>query len=680
MRVTSAMALANLAFRSSDARGLVYGDREIVDGLLLVVAPQDFVANISMLHRSAARKLGQFTGEDFRGRNPAWRAWWQHARSSFVGTRLALDITPENAVEGVLEWRDEHVVRRFQGEQALLAATAASGETERPSSQLVEEYALSGPELAALVGRLREQGFMTAGLLASQAAAELLPIARELDLRLGNGRCLVRGPAPPADWFDVLGAEIEAAAERERWQLYRDPKADRLVLWLVLGFWGAAHPERRARDARLVDRIVSAYPTLSEAERDRALAHLEQVPELRAVLTAEHVAGSETAIGERSFRMLELALLAPGDDAWREVLDIVDRVRESSDAAASDVLARVFTLLGPDKVLAAVADPRPRVCAAAIHEVAQLRDVRAVPQLLEAMGAADRGVREAAIYALGVLGAVEARPRLLALQADPATPNGTRRVVWVALGRIGGEEVLPILRTAAALPDLADQQSAIQALGELEDPDAADFLARIYVAHGANPLGTQAMASLQRMGSVLARPALRRHLGVRDPRVRRELVLFLAEFGEPAVVPDLMALIEEQPEQIRPVLLLSSITGLDLVAVNDRMGALRRWWDANGGLSQGEWFLAGLQRSGVETDLTADQLAQGAGLAAVDELSRLMVELEASHLRVLAAALLRDVTQRDFGPVSMQTPPAQLQAMADRYRFFADAERAAGGR
>lgn len=679
MKTTCALALANLAFRSDDRRGERYGDREIVDGLLQVVSPSAFVSNLSMLQRPAARKLALFTGIDFPGRNAAWRGWWEGARPTFTGTRLALDVTPETAVRSVLTWADETQVLRFRGEEAELP-------TEDPSigDVPVDDFLLSGTEMASLVERLRSRGFMTRGLLASAADTEMLPVARTLDLELGAARCRVRGPTAPAPWLDVLGAEVAAVAERERWQLYPEPGAgDALAFWRAERQWLADNPARADRGRRLIVRIIDAYPGLAGVARTRALDHLESVPELRSLLTEENgmalaaAASSADSIDGVSFRLLQIAVLVPGDRVWRRALDVIDA---KYDKGGMEVLPRLLSLVGPENIRAAIRDGRSRVRGAAILEVAKLRDLESVPELLSLLNEPDRAVRDAAIYALGMLEADQAREPLIALQADVDVPRGTRRVAWVALGRIGGEGVFPILQSGAASIELADRLSAIQALGELEDPAAAQSLAQIFVAHGQNPVGTQAMVSLQNLGGLLARPALRRHLTTPEAAIRRDIVLLLAEFADPTIVPDLIAFMEEEPHQQRWTLLLSGITGVDLLEVNDRVRTLRDWWATHRNRSQAAWFLESLARHRIETSLGIEQLTSGSGLDAVDELSRIMVSADKPHVRVLAGALLRDVTNRDFGTVSMQTPPSQLQAVADRYRFFADAERAVRGR
>jgi HEAT repeat protein len=671
LRTTAALALANMAFRSDDARGETFGDRDIVDGLLMVVAPRDYVPNISMLQKPAAKKLVQFTGQDFRGHSLVWRGWWDKARPGFVGMRLRVSVTPENAMDAVLTWTSAGVVQRFIGERVEPGAPRAD----------VFEFILTGAEMAALVQRLESLGFMGKGLVASAGAADMLPVGRSLELELGSFRSRVAGPTEAVRSIDVLEEEVRVVADRERWQLYREPvrEPDARAAWRAEREWLAAHADTSARNARLKDRIVAALPSLADARRELALGHLLALPDLGALLTEGDglalvdLAARSELIDDRTFDLLEVALLAPGDRVWRRALDVV---ADRSERGGRQALPRVFALLGAEKVLAAVREGRPDLRVAAIHEVASLKDRRAVPDLLAAVGDPELEVCETAVYALGVLRVAEARETLLALQADPATAGTTRRVAWVALGRIGGEGVLPVLQAGAGFPELADQLAAAQAMGELDDLEAARFLALMFATRGYGPLGTQAVASLQRQGGLLARPALQRYLGGRDPQRHQEIVLLLAEFQDPSVVEHLIAMLDDVFEGPRVALLLSTITGVDLAGVNQRVPFMQEWWRTHKDLPQAVWFMESLGRDRIETTLRVADLAPKSGVAAVPELTRIMLSVRKPYLRVMAAALLRDTTDREFGRVSLQTPVAQLQAIADRYRYFADAENA----
>ncbi len=669
MQVAVALALANLAFRSDDARGVKYSDREVVDALMHVAAPSSYVTNTSLVHEPVTRKLVEFSGQDFGGSGQAWKNWWKAARATFVGMRLTIPVTAESGRGAILTWISPGEEVRIVGEKLVLP----------PPSDEVRCYKISGAEMAALVEKLTQLGFMGRGVLASAAAVQMMPVARTLELRVGDMRAAVKGPAAGTRWLDVLQAEIAATELRERWQLYPSPEkeADFGVFWTAERKWMAANTDPRSRDKRLKECILVAIPELSPSRQASALRHLLSINDLQGLLLEEDgLALARLALGakqldEQAFGFLEASLLAPGDRVWRYALDVIDGQYETG---GKEVLARVFSLLGPDKVLAAFQDGRRRIRMAAIFEVANLKDLRAVPALTKAMDDDDSGVSEAAIYCLGVLKASSVRDSLLVRATDPQTSVSIRRTVWMALGRIGGEGVLPVLQGAVTFPDMEDRLVALRAMGEMIDPAAAFYLAQTLATQGLNPKGTQAVASLRRQGALLARPALRRWLSLRDARVRREIVMLLAEFQDPMVVPDLIALLDEESPGTRAALLLSTITGLDVTAVNDRAGAMREWWRSSKDLPQAVWFLRAIQRKGIETTLTAGQLAPGAGVAPVAELTRIMIKSTEPHVRVLAAALLREVTQAEFGQITMLSTVAQIHAAADRYRFFAASE------
>ena len=84
-------------------------------------------------------------------------------------------------------------------------------------------------------------------------------------------------------------------------------------------------------------------------------------------LRLAELAANSDRIDAQSFELLEIALVAPGDQAWRRVLDAVDT---AFDRGGKEALPRVFAMLGADKVLAAISDGRARVRSAAILEVA----------------------------------------------------------------------------------------------------------------------------------------------------------------------------------------------------------------------------------------------------------------------------------------------------------------------
>jgi hypothetical protein len=139
-------------------------------------------------------------------------------------------------------------------------------------------------------------------------------------------------------------------------------------------------------------------------------------------------------------------------------------------------------------------------------------------------------------------------------------------------------------------------------------------------------------------------------------------------------------LLDSSTSGLQAVGLLEGITGLDVAALDNRSEALDQWYRAHRAEPQHQWFLDALAAAEITTNLQHEQFAPGAGLAAVPELTRLLVEAPEGRLRVLASAMLRQVTREDYGVVTPQTPRPALEALAVRYRYLVDGAKAASGR
>lgn len=663
MRVASSIALAQLAYRSEDTEGQRYADRAVVEGLMLVVAPSQFVPGFGILQPVARDILRRFSGRDLSTPDD-WQGWWKVASGDYVGMRRVVSVTEQTGTLATLTLRLPQRTVRVRGEATAPPAALEEG---------AEDYVLSGEEMVELVRRLRDAGFMRSP--AGSAVATGVPLVRSLQLRVGNAG--TRFDAPEREpWMDRYVAELDGVAARERWQLYPGADAtDFKTFWRGERAWLAGNAERAARDAHLKNLILGALPRLQGPVRARAIEHLNDVPELSTLLTEDDglrivaaVAAGE-ALDPGSERLLALASRIDSDRVWREALTTVDRF---FDKGGKDALARLFALLGVERVLDVLLDPRRNLRLAAMAEVADMKELRAVPALLTGLRDADEDVRQTATYVLGMLRADEARDPIV--NELPSLSAPARRVAWVALGRIGGEGVLAILMQATTLENADDKRAAIQALGKLDEPGAPEYLANLFVAAGYSPIGNFALLALQDQGALRARTALRRAMeSAREPRVRAEIVQVLAEFQDPSVVPALLDLLDDPRQAGRTALQLAAITGLDVVNLPDRKTAMRQWWQRNQGRSQAAWFLTAAAEAGMTTTLGVHQLQPGAGVEAVPELTRLLTAADRPHLRQLALTLLRDTTQREFGALPPQARPEELLALADRYRFYAEA-------
>jgi hypothetical protein len=325
-------------------------------------------------------------------------------------------------------------------------------------------------------------------------------------------------------------------------------------------------------------------------------------------------------------------------------------------------------------VLSALKDDRPLVRRAALDEVVSVRDARAAPSLIRLLQDQDFDVQRAAVFACGHLKVSLASRPLVELIAAEGTDPLMRRECLRAIGRVGGQLAFPVLQQAMASPSKDDKAAALRGLGELRDPRAAHLLAEFIVVGYGKDFGNLAKFHLQRQGSQLAVPALRRQIPlVTNVNIRAELVLLLGLYQDPKNVPDLMDLLRMPEFSAQAVPVLEGSTGVDLKSVPDRISAIEGWWRGNKDVAQWQWLLDGLRRAEVPAKLTLDDFASDAGMSSVAELARLIVDVEQPRLWVLCSAVLRTVTKQDFGVVTEQTPPDTRLGMASRYRLVAEA-------
>ncbi|MEE9126551.1 MAG: HEAT repeat domain-containing protein [Planctomycetota bacterium] len=665
LRTTAAIALVSLARRSAIEQKQELDDRSIVDGLLLVVAPIEFVTDLSLLQGLATSKLIEFSGEDFRGRTGAWRSWWSSSREFFVGMRQRIDVTEENAAFAHLTWSGPSGKVMFRGERVPASETGDA----------LNEYILAPSEVISLCAKLEQLGFMTSRRSVAESKVE-----RMIDLRVAGARIRLRLPSTEQPFVTEMWKVVLKTAHAQRWQRYRDPSVhpDITPFWRVERKWMLANPDKL--DLRLKEKILARLPHLEGAARKRAISDLTSIPDLKKLITEEdgvallkYVAKAEKIDGD-TFEMIEVALLAPGDTIWRRALGVLERrMTQSTDA----YVVRMFALLGSDKVLLALQHPSVSVRVAAMHEVAKSRDLRAVPTLLAKLNSRQLQEQRTAIYALGVLRAVEARKPLLAMESRAHA--AMRREVWVALGRIGGLTVVDVLIEAVRRPDRKDRIAGLNAMGEMKNARIADFLARRFASQGTvlDEFGRRTLLSLRNQGAVIARAQLRKYVQRATGAVRTRLVLLLGEFHDPNVVGDLIELLGNQRHRLEATIALSEITGVDLTGFNDRQQAMRAWYRTHKAQPRQMWFLEALRNSKVSTTLNLRHLTLRQGIESVPELARLLKAVEQPYLRMMVLSMLQDVTRVEFGRLSRVSSKAAVEAVADRYLYHAEAVKAA---
>jgi hypothetical protein len=666
-----AVPLCDLAFRGVTLEGGM-PDGRIVEALIDVVQPLAFVPNLDLLRRPAEERLLRFSGRILANADPLpWREWWGLRQDSFVGVRAQIEIDAEAAATAAVVFRHDHRFVRLIAE-GLADAEPVDGALE---------VLLTADQMLSLIRDLQANGFNDPDVMRVPTG---LPLVRSLQIQITGGRSQVAMPAQSHPAFDGLVQIVDSRIENQLWQLYRNPvdEPDRGAFWRAERRWLDANPDPVEQGRRFAQRLIAQWLLLPQGLQGRGVAHVladRQRSKLLTEVDGEHVLETlerKDRLAELDLRLLELAAGVPGDRVWRGCVDLAAKKGADQNAVRS-----VFAVLGPDAVLSALEDERPLVRTAAIGEAMVVRDLRATPRLIQLLNDPEPSVCIAAAHACGQLQAAAASGPLIKVIVGESTDPAMRRECLRALGRVGGDQAFTVLQRAMAAPAQEDKEAALRGLGELRDPRAAHLLADLAVIGYGKDIGNLARYYLQRMGGILAVPALRGQVAmVKDPTIRDHLVMMLGFYQDPTVVPDLMDLLRNQQLAPKSAELIASTTGYDLVAQTDRVGAIEAWWRENRRLAQWQWLLKALERAEVRTTLREDQFSQSAGLAAVPELSRLLVAAEAPRLRVLAAAVLRTQTNEDFGVVLPETPRDVREGIAARYRLLVETARAAQGR
>ncbi|MEY4672625.1 MAG: hypothetical protein RL148_409 [Planctomycetota bacterium] len=657
-RCLCAIVLADLNYRGMGSP--VPTDAAVVEALLDVVAPVEFLPNIDIMRSLAQARLRLLAGRTVI--DP--RGWWSATKNDFLAMRARVAVTEANAAAARIVLTAEKTELRFLGESLAGMQPSSTG----------SEVVLTAAQMLALVDRLRTAGFMGEAPVVGSA---VLPVLRLLVLEVQGTRAQAVATAADAPGFDRLVDVLDAELREQAWQLYRDPSTDRAAFWRAEREWLAANPDPVEQERRLLRRALELWPALDEVARMRVLERTASRADRGAVLGEETgrrmiaLVDASPQLGAMESLLLEFAAMTPGDTVWREA---VARAWQKT-GGGRDAVTRLFKLLGRDRVLAALSDTTEAVRLAAIDEIVSLRDPRNGPELVKLLADADPDVQRSAVFAVGMLGVADAAPILVKWVADPATDPVLRREALHSIGRIGWPTAFDTLRQAIGSPVVEDRLAAIRGLGELKDARAANLLTDLFVSAPASETGELARFHLQRMGARWAVPALRAQLRMDGLAARAEVVLLLGSYQDPEVVPELIDLLRSAKDPLPIVAMIEATTGAEFASRNDRLLVLEQWWRAHREESQWRWLLRGLDEAKVKHALTDDMYTPGAGLRSVPELARLLRSAPAPRHRILAAAVLRAVSGEDYGAVTSMTPQEALDAIAARYVALHDANK-----
>jgi HEAT repeat protein len=189
----------------------------------------------------------------------------------------------------------------------------------------------------------------------------------------------------------------------------------------------------------------------------------------------------------------------------------------------------------------AIREDTPRVRASAAQGLGQTGRREAVPVLISALEDNDAWVRYFSARALGQLGAPEmVEPLARLAQSDPA--NHVRAAALGAIGRLGGSRAASILAPFLEASDSDLSRAAIQALGQVNHPDALPPLMAVL----RSALVERRLDAVQALGERGGRGvagALQWVAAVdADARVAQKAIAALAHLSTPEAIAALIAL------------------------------------------------------------------------------------------------------------------------------------------
>jgi HEAT repeat protein len=225
-------------------------------------------------------------------------------------------------------------------------------------------------------------------------------------------------------------------------------------------------------------------------------------------------------------------------------------------------------------------------------------------QLLPLLGDKVPKVEAAAVEALGQLKAESARTELLVrarLGLEPVRVAALR-----AIGALKGEFVLDALLLGLSDRSPLIRAAAVEGMGAMDDPATAPFLISLLAEGSASEVYEPARTAVRQLG-VRARTDLERIASSPTHRARLEAAVLLGELCDPLAVPTLLGALTLNPRDARIAYELTVLTCLDAGSQPDPASAWWEWWDGVVHDNAQAWLRAACERLSI-TPLAAEEL------------------------------------------------------------------------
>lgn len=679
----AAAVLAGIGYRATDVTATKYLEERVVPVLVRAAAGERFFSDFNSIHTIALRRLSLLSDRDFGNNGPAWGGWWNEQKAQFHANRAGF-LLPEKELDAfAVDVETADLKFTIRGDNSDAGAAAVDD----------EDYLLAAADLTPVVEEVRRIHLLESsllpgvrGILKLQTVGALEPDEvranrANTDTELFKVRLRHRGQRKEIGclrketWPELAAFVDQCVSIRNAniWQRYRNANAqpDRMAFLATEREFLARETNAEARQGHLMVAILEALPLLTKARREPAYRDLLAIPGISQRLSPD--------------RALQLASMIqneePGGSAIRNITKIIAPIAPSKtfDALIQTAaplpraefradLPIIFAAYPVEQAVRALDDSRALVRANAVTAVGERGSASASAIILDRLNDHDEEVQSAAVRALALRGEKAAVAPIQALARGSS--GAVYRECISALGKLNAVECFETIWAATDSPDAATRLAALNAVGNLSDPKAADFLCLYWVRlsgiQGA-PANEKAAArnALLSIRADNTRDALRRALDVNDPDVRREVVLALSEFGDPAAVPALLSLFERGVDgPVRNALV--TITCVDFFDQADPVQKYREWWDANRSVSPIAWFTLACGRAGLPVEINQNVLESKNALAAIPALSQVMVDAHDWYLRIRAGELLNGIVGQRMASVDRFTPVDERRRFADQ--------------
>ncbi|MEZ5989411.1 MAG: HEAT repeat domain-containing protein [Planctomycetota bacterium] len=650
--------------------------KDLIEDLLDAFDAKRWFPEYPVCHEACQGMLTLLTGQAFGADQVRWRAWWEKARTDFVPFCHQVRLGEDNLAQARL-------VYVVQGRVELCILASAAPEPQGSDQAL--RIRLEDDAFAQLDESLKARGFLD--LEARYEARKGTSADRVLRVEVDGTRSqdVFRGAEEPR-LLRLLGLLDRVRAE-QLWQQFLPPdlSGDELRAEWRRNAAALAGLEGRDRQLHVLELCVSSLAKLEGDRRRPALGWLiEQARTEPALLDGRPGDELLALAADRSFPPADaqvlLEALAPGagEQRFGRMLEILS---ERGDLELVTSVPKLVALSDPERLLQVLRHEDPDLRAIGAAQAAVLRHPRANELLLGLLADEQAFVRAAAAQSCGRLLLAQARPKLLAL-ATEGNPV-VRQAALLSLAQLGGPEVLRALAQGTADAELGVRVAAIRGLAVLGGLEAAKVLLDIAEAHFPEDLSLYALQGLSERGGGALRSEVRRRMTRQIPStLQMELTFLLGEMQDPdpSVFEKVLAEFKLGRSSSRCCRILAGISGRDFCGRPDRAQRYDDWFRVERDRGQAQWFLSALRDEGTRTTLTDSDLIGGTKLATQLELCRLLEEVTPWQLKALAAHFLREQTGEDYGTVKPDTSTGAVTAMAERYRSFAQAKNAVGGR